>query len=65
MKSFGDYLVEDGVLTPTQVETVLARQRDLNARGESKRFGEIVLDMRLATEAQVQAALDRQRRERA
>lgn len=64
MKHVGEYLVEAGVLTPTQVETVLARQKDMAARGESKRFGEVVLAMGLATAEQLQAAIDRQQLER-
>jgi hypothetical protein len=56
--------VDDGVLTPTQVETVLARQREMAARGQQKRFGEIVSEMRLATPEQLQRALDRQQLER-
>lgn len=64
MKTIGEYLVDDGALTPTQVETVLARQKDMAARGERKRFGEVLLEMRLVTPAQLQAAIDRQQRER-
>lgn len=64
MKTIGEYLVEDGVLTPTQVETVLARQKDMAARGERKRFGEVLLDMDLVTGDQLQAAIDRQQIER-
>lgn len=64
MKTIGEYLVEDRVLTPTQVETVLARQKDVAAGGERKRFGEVVLEMRLVTPAQLQAAIDRQQLER-
>lgn len=65
MKTIGEYLVDDGALTPTQVETVLARQKEMAARGERKRFGEVVLEMRLVTPAQLQAAIDRQQLERA
>lgn len=64
MKTIGEHLVDDGVLTPTQVETALARQKDMAARGERKRFGEVLLDMRLVTTDQLQAALDRQQLER-
>ena len=65
MKTIGEYLVEDGALTSAQVETVLARQKDMAARGERRRFGEVLLEMRLVTAGQLQAAIDRQQLERA
>ena len=64
MKTIGEYLIEDGVLTPTQVEAVLERQKAMAARGEKKRFGEVLLEMRLATTQQLQMAIDRQLLER-
>ncbi len=64
MKTIGEYLVEDGALTSAQVETVLARQKDMAARGERRRFGEVLLEMRLVTAGQLQAAIDRQQLER-
>lgn len=64
MKHVGEYLIEAGVLTPAQVEAVLARQKDMAARGETKRFGEVVLALGLATSQQLQGAIDRQQRER-
>lgn len=64
MKTIGQYLVDDGVLTAAQVDVVLERQRAMASRGEQRRFGEVLLDMRLVTPAQLQAAIDRQQRER-
>lgn len=64
MKTIGQYLVEDGVLTPAQVDSALERQRAMASQGQQKRFGEVLLDMRLVTPAQLQAAIDRQQRER-
>ncbi|HEX9436540.1 MAG TPA: hypothetical protein VGA16_05195 [Candidatus Limnocylindria bacterium] len=64
MKTIGEYLVEDGAITPTQVETALAKQRDIAARGEKKRFGEVLLEMRLVSTDQLQRAIDRQQLER-
>jgi hypothetical protein len=64
VKTIGQYLVDEGVLTPAQVDAALERQRAMASRGEQRRFGEVLLEMRLATAAQVQAAIDRQQRER-
>lgn len=64
MKNIGEYLVEAGALTAAQVETVLARQREMVARGDRKRFGEVLLEMRLVSADQLQAAIDRQQRDR-
>ncbi len=64
MRTLGEYLIEDGVLTRAQVDAALARQREIASGGRPKRFGEVLREIGLATEAQVQAALDRQERER-
>jgi mannitol/fructose-specific phosphotransferase system IIA component len=64
MKTLGEYLLEDGVVTPTQIESALERQREMAARGDRKRLGEILLDMGLVTKEQLQAAIDRQQLER-
>ena len=64
IKTLGEYLVEDGALTDAQVERVLARQREMAAAGDRKRFGEVVLELGLASTEQLQRALDRQLLER-
>jgi mannitol/fructose-specific phosphotransferase system IIA component len=64
MRTIGEYLLEDGAVTPTQVEAALERQRAMAARGEKKRLGEILLEMGVITADQLQAAIDRQQLER-
>ncbi len=64
MKTIGEYLVEDGAITPAQVKAALARQREMATRGEKKRFGEVLLDMHLVRTDQLQRAIDRQQLER-
>lgn len=64
MKTLGEYLIEDGVLTGAQLQRALARQHELHGRGEKKRIGEVLLEMQLVTEEQLQLALDRQQVER-
>lgn len=65
MKTLGEYLIEDRVLTDAEMQRALARQHELHARGERKRIGEVLLEMGLVTEDQLQRALDRQQLERA
>lgn len=64
MKSLGEYLIEDGVITGAQLQRALARQHELHGRGEWKRIGEVLLELGLVTEEQLQRALDRQQLER-
>ncbi len=64
MKTLGEYLIEDGAVTSTQVDGALERQRQLAARGERKRLGEVLIEMRLLSRDQLQRALDRQQLER-
>lgn len=64
MKTLGEYLIEDGVVTPAQLQRALARQHELYGRGEKKRIGEVLLELGLLTEEQLQLALDRQQLER-
>ena len=62
-RPLGWLLVEDGVLTADQVARILARRRELNDRGGDWTFGEVAIEMGLATVGQVQHALERQLRE--
>lgn len=64
MRTLGEYLIEDGVLTEEQMQRALARQHEVHASGERKRIGDVLLEMRLVTEDQLQEALDRQQLER-
>jgi hypothetical protein len=64
MRTLGEYLMEDGVLTHAQVQRALAHQHELHSRGERKRIGEVLLELGLVTEPQLQRALDRQQLER-
>ena len=60
MRTLGEYLVEDGALTEEQMQRALARQHELQARGDRKRIGDVLLELGLVTAEQLQAALDRQ-----
>jgi receptor protein-tyrosine kinase len=51
----GDLLVASGALRPLDVQRIVASQRD-----SSKRFGEIALELKLITEAQLSCALAKQ-----
>lgn len=53
VKALGAYLVEEGVLTPEQLPSVLGRQLEDRARGRLLQFGEVVVEMGLATPDQV------------
>lgn len=64
MRTLGEYLIEAAVLTAAQVESALARQRADAARGERKLFGSVIVEMGLATDADVKRALDLQRGDR-
>ena len=64
IKTLGEYLIEDGVLTKEQVDRALARQREMSARGDTKRLGDIALEMGLITREQLQSAVARQQKDR-
>ena len=53
----GQVLAEEGVLTPGQIETALAEQR---RTGSTKKFGEVLIGLGLASEQAVLRALSRQ-----
>lgn len=57
----GEVLLEERVLSPEQIITVLVQQREPHPRPD-RRFGEVAVDMRIATHAEIDAALQRQRR---
>jgi len=43
----GEYLIEEGLLTPEQLELALKRQRDLRDQGQRRLTGEILVEMAL------------------
>ncbi len=56
-RRIGDVLVAEGLLTPEQLEEVLAAQQALPPGESRPRLGQLVTQMGLATEQQVAAAL--------
>ena len=64
MRVLGEHFIEQGILNQAKVDMALARQRDLAARSERKRLGEILLEMGLVTPQQLLSALDHQQQER-
>lgn len=53
----GRYLVETGALTEADLARALAKQAELQARGERKRLGDVLLEMGLISEARLEQAL--------
>ncbi|MEB3222991.1 MAG: hypothetical protein VKS61_13020 [Candidatus Sericytochromatia bacterium] len=58
----GRILVAEGALSRTDLERAVAQQQSLREAGEVHPFGQVLLDMRLVTEAQIRHALALQRR---
>ncbi len=50
----GDYLVEEGHITPEQLQQVLQRQRESN---DNKKFGEVIVEMGFMTDMKFAQAL--------
>jgi signal transduction histidine kinase len=53
---FGEFLVREGYVSPQQLQTGLARQRDAAALGSHKTIGQVLLDMGLVTRDQLEMA---------
>ena len=58
MKKLGDILIESGLLTAEQLESVLAEQ----TKTKDKKLGEVIADMGLLTDVQIMKALEYQSR---
>lgn len=56
----GEYLVRKGLLTKTQLQLALRRQKELRSFGEDYRIGELLVQMGFISEAELRKALGRQ-----
>lgn len=56
----GEYLIEQGLLTPPQLESALARQRELAARGQRRLLGQTLIEMNLVDRETLDRAITRQ-----
>jgi hypothetical protein len=59
----GDILVRYGVVTPGNIDEALARQQELNGRGESVRIGSILVSMGALTNEQLSKCVTEQIKE--
>lgn len=57
---FGEFLVREGYLSPSQLQEGLRRQREAAAIGNSKTIGQVLLDMGVVTHDQLEVAGMRQ-----
>ena len=53
---FGEFLVREGYLSPSQLQDGLMRQREAGTLGLSKTIGQVLLDMGLVTRDQLEVA---------
>ncbi len=56
----GEYLIEQGLLTPSQLESALTRQRELAGRGQRRLLGQTLLEMKLVDRETLDRAITRQ-----
>ncbi len=56
----GEYLIEQGLLTPPQLESALNRQRELAARGQRRLLGQTLIEMKLVDRETLDRAITRQ-----
>ncbi|HEV8535238.1 MAG TPA: response regulator [Candidatus Limnocylindria bacterium] len=64
VQTLGQYLIDEGILTHEQLAEALERQRFLEARGHPRRLGEVLAIMRAISPAELEKALERQKKER-
>lgn len=60
---FGEFLIREGYLSPLQLKTALARQREAAAQGVQRTIGQTLLEMGLVTREQLELASVRQVRQ--
>jgi signal transduction histidine kinase len=60
---FGEFLLNSGTITESQLQTALARQRELLASGRSVTIGQVLLEMGMVSRAQLDLASVRQVRQ--
>ncbi len=53
----GDYLVEEGHITPEQLQQVLAAQREAAANGTPKKFGDVIVELGFMSDVKFAQAL--------
>jgi signal transduction histidine kinase len=56
----GEYLMEQGLLTSSQLEAALARQREMAERGQQRLLGQTLVEMRLVDHETLDRAVTRQ-----
>jgi DNA-binding response OmpR family regulator len=63
VETLGQYLIEQGILTHEQLSEALELQRQLEAKGQPRRLGEVLALMHAVDADQLERALARQRKE--
>jgi signal transduction histidine kinase len=56
----GEYMIEQGLLTTAQLETALARQREMADRGQRRLLGQTLVEMKLVDRETLDRAVTRQ-----
>jgi two-component system, sensor histidine kinase ChiS len=56
----GEYLIEQGLLTSSQLEAALARQREMSDRGQRRLLGQTLVEMKLVDHETLDRAVTRQ-----
>jgi len=56
----GEYMIEQGLLTTAQLETALARQREMSERGQRRLLGQTLVEMKLVDRETLDRAVTRQ-----
>ncbi len=56
----GEYLIEQGLLTASQLEAALARQREMSERGQRRLLGQTLVEMKLVDHETLDRAVTRQ-----
>jgi signal transduction histidine kinase len=56
----GEYMIEQGLLTTAQLETALARQREMSDRGQRRLLGQTLVEMKLVDRETLDRAVTRQ-----
>jgi signal transduction histidine kinase len=56
----GEYLIEQGLLTSSQLEAALARQREMSERGQRRLLGQTLVEMKLVDHETLDRAVTRQ-----